>query len=90
MIMKSVVVALIGGILIALCGCDGANTNCQVYRSGNIAYCRKCGSHCIICTHESKFSNEPCDPWCNDCQSHDIRVMRASDYYKEKNARKSR
>lgn len=90
MIVKPIVVALIGGILVTLCGCDGPNTNCQTYRRGNVAFCRKCGSHCIICMHEGKFSSDPCNPWCDDCGSRNICVMRESDYFKMKNARKSR
>ena len=69
-------------------GCDNGY-GCQTYRPGVVAYCGKCGSHCIICMH-NKWKSDPCNPYCDDCGSHNIIRMRESDYYNMKNQKNRR
>jgi hypothetical protein len=81
---------IVAVLLMLVAGCDGTNSNCQVYKSSNVAYCKKCGSHCIICMHEGRWSSDPCQPHCGDCGSENIRVMRAIDYYEMKRRREKK
>lgn len=79
---------LLGIALIVSSFVTGCGGNCQTYQSGVVAYCGRCGSHCIICMH-NKWESDPCNPHCDNCGSHNIIRMRERDYYEMKRRKAS-